>query len=215
MNLLGYEGVPEVFPFDTSVKLWSNLAKQQVFETVLFCSYHATIAQRCHLPQAGCILGPQSSGLPSPTSWCNSGHTNHVQRAVPLLRLLLVFWHQSGWRNSHCLMEQMRASAVWEAEEQGPGCQRAGLGWTRKERGTSESAPMSIYILWWKSEASSRYCSLSLPLLLANTCEAHWHPYMSLFCRAPVSQRDRSLLLPGTSLASGTECRDTASLIWC
>ena len=68
MNLLGYEGVPEAFPFDTIVKLWSSLAKQQVFETVLFCSYRATITQRCHLPQAGCILGPQGSGLPSPTS---------------------------------------------------------------------------------------------------------------------------------------------------
>lgn len=58
MNLLEYEGVPEILPFDITVKVQSNLTKQLgLFLTILFCSSCAIIAQRCHLPQAGCVLG--------------------------------------------------------------------------------------------------------------------------------------------------------------
>lgn len=40
MNLLEYEGVPETFSFDITVKLWPNLAKQLGFFLKLSCSAH-------------------------------------------------------------------------------------------------------------------------------------------------------------------------------
>lgn len=63
MNLLEYEGVPETFSFDTTVKLWSNLAKQ-IFKFFFNDLILLILWDDCPgmpFTQAGCVLGAAQS----------------------------------------------------------------------------------------------------------------------------------------------------------
>lgn len=140
-NLLGYKGVPEIFSFDITVKLQSNLAKQLSFKKCLVLLIPCNDCPE--IPLAPHRLCPRSSLLPS--SWCGPGHNDGVQRVtspttVPIGNVL----RAHGWKNRHCLMELDETFSCLGSRE---GFikkiyQKAGLGKTIRERSTSESAPI-------------------------------------------------------------------------
>lgn len=144
-------------------------------------------------------LCPRSSLLPS--SWCGPGHNDGVQRVtspttVPIGNVL----RAHGWKNRHCLMELDETFSCLGSRE---GFikkiyQKAGLGKTIRERSTSESAP-----IWSKLMVLHAWPCFFF--FLANTCEALWHPNMSLFCPTSSSKWDSTLLLPGNPLAPWME----------